>query len=87
MTDVLANLGYYDDPTQETPAHNPCFDAPCPACGERNGSEGISFRTIMQEGGSKSFFFLFHTACKNDPKIEAFERQAVDAALGWSVPQ
>lgn len=82
-SDVFSNLGWFDDPSQTKPAHNPCFAAACPACGKPNGEAGISHRCLMPAGSSRSYFFLFHSACQSHPAIARFASRAIDEIMAW----
>lgn len=84
MVDIVTQIGYFADATDDEPAHNPCSEAPCCVCGKANGANGLTWRSVMPMRGRRSYFFAFHTACKQEREaIDAFEQKVMDEVFDW----
>ena len=80
---VIEQIGYFDEPTQTEPAHNPCRRAPCCVCGLTNGDGDLTWISVMPPRGNRSYFFAHHRSCKGSPKIEEFEGLVMDEVFDW----
>ena len=56
-------FGWFDDPTQTTPSHDPGIEnAVCPLCG-KNLSRPVVTTSLMAVGDNRSYFYRSHKAC------------------------
>lgn len=77
---VMNYVGWFDDPRQTVPAHDPGAAAGCPICGGF-GLTNDNCRTVslLAEGDSRSYFFRMHRACSEDRKaVEEVEHAIID---------
>jgi hypothetical protein len=61
MADFL--FGWFDDPSQTTPAYDPPHDAPCLFCGSPIHADDVQTHSIMMSGSAKSYFYRTHKTC------------------------
>lgn len=81
--EIIEQIGFYDDPGEKSPAHNPCLAAPCCVCGLPNGKEPLTWISILAGRGVRSYFFAHHRRCKGSPKIADFEERVVSEIFDW----
>lgn len=60
-----ALVGWYDDPTQIEPSHEPPRDAPCLFCGFRIGADDVRTHSLMyaSQYAARSYFYRTHRTC------------------------
>lgn len=55
--------GFYDDPSQTVPVHDPGHSAPCLFCFEPWTSETVRTISLMPLTRTGSYFYRVHRAC------------------------
>jgi hypothetical protein len=56
--------GWFDDPNQTVPTHDPPHDAPCPYCGEPIAADDVRTECFTPQFEQKrSYFFRYHRTC------------------------
>lgn len=79
MTDQSKWLGYFSDPYQDTPEHDPGRDGLCPVCMTRLGDGQITTTSLMRPGDARSYFYRMHKECGgNKEKILDIESSIID---------
>lgn len=68
MTDpaftAMPECGWFDDPTSDTPAHDPGLAVDCPVCRQSLATLPRKTISLMPLGGAtKSYFFRVHKVC------------------------
>ena len=86
MNAVANNLGWFDDPSQTEPAHEPGLDVPCPVCGGtlNDGQPRKTMSLMLCEGPDRSYFYRAHKKCweaLNAEQQGIIEGEIIDAEL------
>lgn len=84
MTGLAKYAGYFDAPGQEKPAFDP---AVCVICEQPTGDQPRLCRSLMLVNGERSYFFSYHTACRDDAALDRIEGELVDEIAAWERPQ
>lgn len=82
MTNYLGSIGYFDSPTQSEPAFDPAEKGICPLCQEEIGDKPRLCRNLMVST-KRSYFFSYHTACRDDDKLKEVEDAVVTELFDW----
>lgn len=82
-TDVF---GYFENDTDEVPAHDPGLDATCPFCGNQliAPRKTISLALKKKENRDRSYFYRTHKACYenlSEGDITDIESSLIDAIV------
>lgn len=79
---VLGSIGYFDAPGQQVPAHDPGASGICPVCQQSIGEKPRLCRSLMVSF-ERSYFFSYHTECKDAAKLDEIEAKVVDELFDW----
>jgi hypothetical protein len=79
---VLRSIGYFDDPDQDEPTFDPGPDGICPVCNKLIGLKPRLCRNLMVSF-QRSYFFSYHTECRDAEKLDAIEARVVDELFDW----
>jgi hypothetical protein len=75
----LDSIGYFDKPEQVEPAFDPAGNGICPLCQEKIGDRPRLARSLMVST-KRSYFFSYHTECRDDDKLKIVEGDWDEAA-------
>ena len=74
MSRAIQSIGYFDDPAQISPKHDPWL---CAICGGPIAPGDRLCRDLMMLGGQRSYFFGWHKGCDDKPRLAKIEAQIV----------
>ncbi len=83
-TDPRSFIGWFDDPSQTKPVHDPPHDAKCPVCVKPITPDDVRTICLMwaDRKGGKSVFYRMHRTCAvslSDREKQVFDGMVLDA--------
>jgi hypothetical protein len=72
-------FGWFENPGDETPAHDPGVKGVCPGCGKQLFPPLMTVSLMHAIGGHRSYFYRLHKAC--DENLSEKEKGAIDCSL------
>ena len=81
----MSQFGYFSDPSQQQPAHDPGTTIPCSVCGVPLDRQPIKCVSFYAPGSLRSWFYRIHKSCATPEAETAIESLIVDAEYGAGI--